>query len=234
MSSKISIVLLSFLILGVSSISSLAQEETSFGAFIASPVGKFKSTDLDGGGFAKQGWGIVLDSKNKIKGLPEGLTAYFHGTFQFNEMDTETLAEEFTSGLGNRTEISDSKYSPILTTIGPAYEFSLTEKIKFGVNGTAGIIFNNTKAFTIKVYDSNNTEIVNELINFDNKVAFAYSFGAELKFVLIPDLIGFSLYTDYTSANQSTDITSQNIQDNDSFQKLQYFNIGAKLVFKKK
>jgi hypothetical protein len=222
------------LFLSLCSIPSFGQEETSFGAFIASPVGKFKSTDLDGGGFAKQGWGIVLDSKNNIKGLPEGLTAYFHGTFQFNEMDTETLAKEFTAGLGNRTEISDSKYSPILTTIGPAYEFSLSEKIKFGVNGTAGIIFNNTKAFTIKVYDSNNTLIVNELVNFDNKVAFAYSFGAELKFVLVPDLIGFSLYSDYTSANQSTDITSQNIQENDSFQKLQYFNLGGKLVFKKK
>jgi hypothetical protein len=149
-------------------------------------------------------------------------------------MDTEALANEFTAGLGYRTEISDSKYSPILTTIGPAYEFSVSEKIKLGVNGTAGIIFNNTKAFTIKVYDDNNTLIVNELINFDNKVAFAYSFGAELKFVLVPDAIGLSFYTDYTSANQSTDISSQNIQENDSFQRLQYFNLGTKLVFKKK
>ncbi len=102
------------------------------------------------------------------------------------------------------------------------------------MNGTAGIMFNNTKAFTVKVYDANNTLIVNELFNFDNKVAFAYSFGADLKFVLIPDLVSLSLYTDYTSANQSTDISSQNIQENNSFQKLQYFNIGAKLVVVKK
>lgn len=222
------------LFISLCSTPSFAQEENSFGAFIASPVGKFKSTDLDGGGFAKQGWGIVFDTKNNIKGLPKGLSAYFHSTFQWNEMDTETLAEKFTAGLGYRTEISDSKYSPILTTVGPAYEFSLGEKIKFGVNGTAGIIFNNTKAFTIKVYDSNNTLIVNELVNFDDKVAFAFSFGAELKFVLVPDIVGLSLYTDYTSANQSTDISSQNIQENDSFQKLQYLNIGAKLVFTKK
>lgn len=221
-------------IISISVSTSFAQEENSFGAFMASPVGKFKSTDLNGGGFAKQGWGIVFDSKNNIKGLPKGLSAYFHSTFQWNEMDTKTLAKEFTAGIGNRTEISDSKYSPILTTVGPAYEFSINEKIKFGVNGTAGIMFNNTKAFTIKVYDANNTLIVNELINFDNKVAFAYSFGADLKFVLIPDLASLSLYTDYTSANQRTDISSQNIQENNSFQKLQYFNIGAKLVIVKK
>jgi hypothetical protein len=211
-----------------------SQEENSFGVFLASPVSKFKSTDLDGGGFAKRGWGIVFDTKNTIKGLPEGLSVYFHSTYQWNEMDTESLARKFTEGLGNKTEISDSKYSPLLTTVGPAYEFSLGEKVKFGVNATAGIMFNNTKAFTIKVYDSNNTLIVNELVNFDDKIAFAYSFGAELKFELVPELIGLSLYSDYTSANQSTDITSQNIQVNDSFQKLQYFNTGIKLVFTKK
>lgn len=211
-----------------------SQEENSFGVFLASPVSKFKSTDLDGGGFAKRGWGIVFDTKNTIKGLPEGLSVYFHSTYQWNEMDTEALARKFTEGLGNKTEISDSKYSPLLTTVGPAYEFSLGEKVKFGVNATAGIMFNNTKAFTIKVYDSNNTLIVNELVNFDDKIAFAYSFGAELKFELVPELIGLSLYSDYTSANQSTDITSQNIQVNDSFQKLQYFNTGIKLVFTKK
>jgi len=218
----------------VAIIPAFSQEENSFGAFIASPVGKFKSTNLDGGGFAKPGWGIVFDSKNNIKGLPEGLSLYFHSTYQWNEMDTETLAQKFTEGLGNRTEISNSKYSPLLTTVGPSYEFSLGEKVKFGVNATAGIIFNNTKAFTIKVYDNNNVLIVNELVNFDDKVAFAYSFGAELKFVLVPELIGLSLYSDYTSANQTTDITSQNIQENDSFQKLQYFNTGIKLVFTKK
>jgi hypothetical protein len=225
-----------FLLLAVIviAIPAFSQEENSFGAFIASPVGNFKSTDLDGGGFAKPGWGIVFDTKNSIKGLPKGWSVYFHSTYQWNELDTETLAQKFTEGLGNRTEISNSRYSPLLTTVGPAYEFSLSEKVKFGVNGTVGIIFNNTKAFTIKVYDANNTLIVNELINFDNKVAFAYSFGAELKFVLVPDLIGLSLYSDYTSANQTTDISSQNIQDNNSFQQLQYFNTGIKLVFTKK
>jgi len=212
---------------------SFAQNESSIGAFIASPVGKFKSTDLDGGGFAKQGWGIVFDTKNTIKGLPEGLSVYFHSTFQWNEMDTETLASEFTAALGNRTEITDSKYSPILTTLGPSYEFPLSKSIKLGINGTLGILFNNTKAFTVKVYDSNDVEIVNEHVNFDNNVAFAYSFGAELKFNLVPDAIGLSIYTDYTSANQSTDISSQNV-DAETFQKLQYFNIGAKFVFVKK
>lgn len=232
MNKKIELVFV-FLLISLSTRMSFAQEETSFGAFIASPVGKFKSTDLNGGGFAKQGWGIVFDSKNTVTWLPEGWTAYFHSTYQWNEMDTETLAREFTTSLGYRTEISDSKYSPLLTTFGPSYEFALGKKLKLGLNGTAGVIFNNTKAFSIKIYDQNDIEIVNELVNFDDNIAFAYSFGAELKFTLIPDAIGLSLYTDYTSANQTVDISSQNI-NTDSFQKLRYFNIGAKLVFVKK
>lgn len=231
---KIKIIVFSFLLISGSTISSFGQSETSIGAFMATPVDKFRSTDLDGGGFAKPGWGIVVDSKNNFKGLPEALTIYLHGTFQWNAMDTDALANRFTTALGNRTEISDSKYSPILTTIGPAYDFSITENLKFGLSATAGIMFNNTKAFTVKVYDSRNDMILNEHFNFDDKVSFAYTFGAELKYMLIPDLFGISIYSDYTGATQSTDISSQSFQINNSFQKLQYFNFGGKLIFKKK
>jgi hypothetical protein len=218
------------MVLGFAVLPTYAQQESSLGGFIATPVGDFKSTDLDDGGFAKKGWGVVFDSKSKFKGLPEGLTIYFHSTYQWNEMDTETLAKEFTESLGMRTEITNSKYSPILATIGPAYDFKLAENFKLGINGTVGIMFNNTKAFSIKVYDDNNNLIVNEHYNFDNNVAFAYSFGAELRYDIVPKVLGFALYTDYTSAKQSTDISSQNT-DVETFQKLQYLNLGAKLVF---
>lgn len=222
-----------FAIISFATISAYAQEETSFGAFFASPVGKFKSHDIQDGGFAEPGWGIVLDSKYKFKGLPEGLTAYFHSTYQWNKMNSEALENSFTEYLGYKTVVSDSKYSPLVVTVGPSYEFKLSEKIKFGVNGTIGVLFNNTKAFTVKVYDQNNVELFNELINFDDNVAFAFTFGAELKYSLITDVLGISIYSDYTSANQKVDVTSTSI-NSDTFQKLQYFNTGLKLVFVKK
>ncbi len=211
---------------------SFAQNQTSFGAFLAMPVGKFKSTDLNEGGFALNGWGIVLDTKNPLKNFPKGLSFYSHSTFQWNAMDTKTMQEEFTKELGYRTEISDSKYSPLLTTIGPAYDFPVGEKVTLGLNGTAGIIFNNTKAFSVTVYDANNVVLVKELYNFEGNIAFAYTFGAQIKFEVIPDLFAISLYGDYTGAKQKTDVSSQNTSL-ETFQSLNYLNFGIKLVMTK-
>lgn len=211
-----------------------AQDENSFGFFIASPVGKFKSTDLESGGFAKQGWGVVFDSKNKFDFLPKNWSLYFHSTYQWNEMDTEAVAQKFTEQLGYKTTVSDSKYSPLITTIGPAYDFSIGEKVKIGLNGALGIMFTNTKAMTIHVYDTNNNLILSEIVNFDNKIAFTYTFGTEIKYEIIKDLLRFSIYTDYTAANQKTEVSFTNAESTDSFQKLQYFNTGFKLAFLKK
>ena len=208
-------------------------QENSFGVFIASPVGKFKSTDLDGGGFAENGWGLVFDSYSQPTFLPKNIKLYSHSTYQWNKMDTRTISEKFTQALGNRTEVSESRYSPLLTTFGPHIDFGNGEKFKLGISATGGVMFNNTKAFAIRVFDVNDNLIFNELINFDNKVAFAYTFGANLRFQLIPELLALMVYFDYTSANQKTDINSQNISVSDSFQKLQYFNTGFKFVIKK-
>lgn len=221
-----------FSLLYLVSLGTYSQTVNSIGAFMALPVGKFKSTDVKEGGFAKNGWGIVFDSKSFFKGLPKGLSLYSHTTYQWNEMDTKKMAEEFTKELGYKTEISDSKYSPLLTTAGPAYDFTISKKLSMGINGSAGIIFNNTKAFSVKVYDETNKVIVNEVFNFEGNVAFAYSFGAELRLNIVPDLFDLALYGDYTGANQKTDISSQN-SASEAFQKLQYFNVGLKLVIHK-
>lgn len=207
-----------------------AQSESSFGAFMSTPVGATASTNIENGGFAKTGWGIVFDSKNKFKGLPKGLSLFLHSTYQWNKMDTEAIQEKFTEELQYRTEVSNSKYSPLLITAGPSYEIPLSEKFTFGVNATAGVLMNNTKAFTIKVYDQNNALLFNELINFEDKVAFAYTFGSELKYDLVPDVFGLSLYIDYTGASQKVEVTSPSISSS-SFEKLQFFNSGLKLVF---
>ena len=210
-----------------------SQEESSFGAFISNPVGQFKSTDLENGGFAKTGWGIVFDSKNELKFLSEGWFLYFHSTYQWNEMDTELVAEKFTEELGNRTEVSASRYSPILMTVGPAREFALSEKFTLGINTGLGIVFGNTKAFTVKVFDANDNELANELVNFDNRVAFAYTLGAEIKMMLVENLLGIALFADYTSANQKVELSFTTANPVDSFQKMQTINAGLRIVLKK-
>jgi hypothetical protein len=210
-----------------------AQETNSFGAFIASPVGNFASTGIQDGGFAEQGWGIVFDSELSIKGLPKGLSVYFHSTYQWNKMNTQALATAFTEELGYRTTVSNSEYRPLLTSFGPAYAFDLGEKIKFELNGTIGIMFMNTKAFTVKVFDENDMLLTTEVVNFDNRVAFAYTFGTNLRYDFVKDVFGIALYADYTSANQKTDLSFSVGDDATTFQKLQYFNFGLQLVFYK-
>lgn len=222
------------IILSLCFVYSYAQESSSFGAFMATPVGKFKSTDLDGGGFAKAGWGIVFDSKNNFNFLPEPWSVYFHSTYQWNEMDSEAVSARFTEALGHKAIVSDSKYSPFLTTIGPAYDIDLGDRFQIALNGSVGIAFTSTKAFTVKVYDESDVMIINELVNFDNKVAFAYTAGAELKYELVKDLFSVALYFDYTGSNQSTDISFKTADPTESFQKLQYVNTGIKLVLNKK
>jgi hypothetical protein len=212
----------------------LAQETSSLGVFIASPVGDFGSTSIDKGGFAQSGWGIVLDSRNKLKFLPERWSLYLHSTYQWNTLNTQAVADKFTAKLGLRTTVSNSKYNPLLTTIGPAYDIPVSEKVSIGLRGSIGVMFNSTKAMTIKVYDAANTIIANELVNFDNNPAFAYTLGGEIRFVLVKDAISLALYADYTSANQTTDVTFTTADPSSSFEKLQYINTGFKFVFFKK
>lgn len=216
------------------SLSSFAQDETSLGAFIASPIASFKSTSIDDGGFAKQGWGLVFDSKTQLASVYEGLYFYSHSTYQWNDMNTDELAIKFSEYLGNKTQVTSSKYSPFLTTIGPALDVKLGGLFTLGINTGVGIIFNSTKAFTVKVYDNNNVVIANQLVNFDNNIAFAYNFGLELKMVVIKDVFSLALYSDYTGANQKTELTFTSADPVKSFQKLQYFNSGIRLVFKGK
>jgi hypothetical protein len=209
------------------------QEGSSFGLFYAMPVADFKSTDISGGGFAKPGWGIVFDSRSNVKFLPENWDFYFHSTFQWNNMDNEKLQEAFTRELGNRTVVSKSKYSPILTTIGPSYMLKLGKNTRLAFNTGVGIMFNNTRAFSVRVYDNNNNEIVRETVNFDNDPAFAYVVGLELKFKLVEGLMGGALYVDYTGAKQTTTLSFDSVDPVKSFEKLQYLNLGFKLTFPK-
>jgi len=228
------IVFVVLLVICVAQKNVFAQSESSFGLFLAFPVGKFKSTDLEDGGFAKTGWGIVFDSKSHYKFLPENLSLYFHSSYQWTKIDTEKLSEEYSESLGLTTEISDSKYSPIVTTVGPAYNIPLNDKITFGLTASIGVIFNNTKAFTIQIYDSNDALLAKEVVNFDNAIAFAYTFGAEIKFQLVPDVLAFALFADYCGASQKVDVDFTTADPIDSFQKLQYLNSGFKLVLTKK
>jgi hypothetical protein len=210
---------------------SLAQNNSFMGAFISTPVGKFASTDLeDGGGFAESGWGIVFASDLKGKSWPEYFSLYSHSTYQWNSMDNAALSKAYTSYLGQRTTVTQSRYSPVITTLGPKFDIGLAKNLNFGLTGGLGVMFNNTKAFTIKVYDDQNVEVLKEVVNFDNLPAFTYRLGADINYTLLPDVLSLSLFADYTAGTQKVDIEFTNADPTSAHEKLQFFNAGIMLV----
>ncbi len=227
---KTVIILLSFFTLNLN-----AQDVSTLGFFASIPVGEFASTDLkNGGGFAEPGWGIVFDSRMRQEKWMKGLYFHFHSTYQWNKMNTDLIQELYTKSSGYKTTISESKYSPIFTTVGIGYDYSITDKISIGFFPSAGVVFGNTKAFTVKVYDDTDQLLANEVVNFDNNVAFAYALSIDLSFEVITDLLSIGLYADYAYSKQSTDVDFSTAEPITSFQKLQYINTGIKLIVTKK
>lgn len=49
-------------------------------------------------------------------------------------MDNEKLSKAYTEELGNRTVVSSSKNTPIITTLGPSYNLPISEKFSIDFN----------------------------------------------------------------------------------------------------
>jgi len=220
-----------FVLIALMASQGLTQEKTIIAGFASFPVGDFGSTDLDKGGFAETGWGIALDSRMSGKKWPQGLEAYFHSTYQWNKMNTEAVARAYTEYFNYKTTVSESRYSPIIATLGPSYYYAMNDKIEIGIYSGAGVLFNNTKAFTVKIYDDMGVNILNEVVNFDNRPAFAYMFGIDIDFEILEDMLKIGIFADYSSAKQKTELSFSTAEPADTFQKLQYLNAGIKFIF---
>lgn len=219
-------------ILLFSSVALMAQDKgTTFGGFASIPVGKFGSTDLnDGGGFVKTGWGIVFDSKLRGSSWKEFFSLNLHSTYQWNQIDNEAVAIAYTEELGYRTEVGESRHAPIIITLGPKFDFGLTEGITLGVTGGAGVMFNNTKSFRLEVFDDQDNTIFNEVVKFDNNPAFTYTLGLDLTFKVIDDLLDIAVYADFNAANQALEFEFGSIEPVKSVEEMRYLNTGIKLT----
>jgi hypothetical protein len=212
-----------------------SSKQSLLGAFLAFPMGEFGKTDIENGGFAKQGYGFSFDSKSMIG---KGFSYLFHTTYAWADIDGDAMAKAFDKefetnlGTGYKTSVTGGQHQPFLSTIGLGYDFHLTERISFGLNGQAGIVYNSFRPMTIKVYDSNiNQEIYNDIVSYESSFAFAYGFGADIMFTLIPNLIAFQLNADYSSGKLDTYLISKVFDPIKSVEKMQFLNLGFSLVF---
>lgn len=210
----------------------MAQNGTTLGGFAAIPVGKTASTSLDDeGGFVKVGWGLVFDSKLRAKSWPVFFSLNFHSTYQWNRLDNNAIAKAFTEKLGMRTEVGESRHSPIVMTIGPKLDLPVSDILSVGVTGGIGIMFNNTKSFRIQVFDSQNNTVFSDVLKFDNNPAFTYVLGVDLRFRLVEDLLDLQLYADFNAANQNLEYEFGSTEPYKSVEELRFLNTGLKLTF---
>jgi len=181
------------------SLTSYSQERHTLGVFRSFPTGKFGSSHLDGGGFAKSGWGFMLENNAKPKIFPHWLTFATRFSYQKNEIDTKGLASEFTKALGYETRISDAAYEPIMLVAGPQLEIALRKKLFLHLKSGFGVMFTKVEAFNITVLDAQGGEVLSDVLDANGNIPFAYLGGVQLR-QGITKHISVNIFSEYTSA----------------------------------
>jgi|GEM_PF-7086460 hypothetical protein len=204
-----------------------AQKATSFGAMASIPVGKFASTDINDGGYAKTGWGLYFDSKTIMK---NGISFISHSTYSWVSLNQADLAKTFTAELGRKTTIDGGRHMPFLTTLGIGYEVHPTPAITIGVSAQGGLMYNSFKPFDINVYDNNNNLLFSDNLKFDSQFSFAYVFGAQVGFNVVKNLIDIQLTADYSAARFDAMLRGHTIPPIKTSQQIQLLNVGAGIV----
>lgn len=203
--------------------------ESQIGVFYSLPTGNFASTDYaNDGGYAQPGWGIVFDSWRTPANW--GNFGFFtHSTYQWNKLDAEQLAKDYSDALNLKVTATDSRYSPFVTTIGPSYTFSFGNGFQLGIGIAPGIMFNSTKGLTLDLYDNQGAHLETYQVNFDNNVAFAYYGVVQVNYTVVEDLFKVGLFADYTGATQKTELRVAGVTT-DSSQDISFMNFGFKFI----
>jgi len=175
------------------------QEIHTVGVFRSFPTGKFGSSNLGSGGFAKSGWGFLLENNTKPKIFPRGFSFATRFSYQKNEIDTPRMASKFSQALGHKTRISDSAYEPITLLAGPNLEIALRERLFLQLKFGAGVMFTKVNAFRIEVFDGQGNVLFEDVLDATGNVPFAYLGGVQLR-QAITKKFSVNIFADYTSA----------------------------------
>lgn len=218
-----------FLILISGFILTAQTSETHMGVFYSMPTGAFASTDYRvDGGYAEPGWGLIFDSWRNPENWGN-LGFLIHSTYQWNNINTNKLAMDYSDVLGLNVEASESRYAPILATIGPSYTIGVTDNFEVGIGVAAGVLFNNTKDISLDMYNNSGDLLESYHVGFDNNVAFAMYGQAYANYTLVPDLFKIGIFADYAGAKQNTSLKVAG-ETSKSSQKISYMNFGVKFI----
>lgn len=191
--------ILLFFLLCFYSLNSYCQERHTVGVFRSFPTGKFGSSHLDGGGFAKSGWGFLLENNARPKRIAKWLSFATRFSYQKNEIDSKSLAKEFTNVLGYETRVGEGAYEPIMLLVGPQIEFPLRSKLHLQLKSGFGVMFTKVNAFNITVLNSQGTVLFDDVLDGSGNIPFAYMGGVQLR-QGITEKFSINIFSEYTSA----------------------------------
>lgn len=214
---------------------SFAQEQYIVGVFRANPIGKFASTNLEDGGFAKTGFGILLENKARDSSWPEGLFFGTHFTYQSNELDRNSVEAAFNQELGGsfNTEVTGGNYNPFTITLGPFYDLALTEHVRLGLKSGIGFMITNIDPMLIVVRDDNRTALFSEVLRTEGIPTFTFLLGIDIGYSF-NDAFGIRVFADYTQAKEEVKATFETDDISSEFTSdftLNAINTGIRISF---
>lgn len=202
------------------------QNKYAMGFFRSFPTGKYKSTSLsNSGSFAKNGWGAEFEDKARAAAWPTGFYMLFHLSYQQNQLDNVALQEDFTASLGNRTEVAEANYNPLVATLGPYFEIPLSKMTYLGVKTGIGFMFANVDSFVISVYDTQGNKVFNELLDFKTSPNFSFLLGLQFGLKL-PHNMEMGCFADYSAGRQRVKTTVGTLNNIQSEFNLAFINTG--------
>lgn len=220
-----------FIFFVIASHTSVAQSELSAGFFYSTPTGNYRSTNLNGGSFAKPGWGFQFQHIVRGPSWPKAVALTLNISYQENELDHTKISERFTAALGNRTTLSPASYKPLLITLGPVFRIPVTERLNVALKTGIGFMFTNIDSFIIKSYNTQGDEILKEVISFKGHPNFSYLLGIGLNYE-VSETLGIGVFSQFSAGREKVETSIGAVAMTESTFDLSFINTGIKISFK--
>ena len=210
-----------------------AQSMYNIGFYRSFPVGDYGAQNIENGGFAKGGWGFLLENKFTFPSWPQGLHVGFHFSYQENEIDEQAIGSAFSEALEGTFDVrvSAGSFRPLVATAGPFYEWQLNEKFSIDFKSGAGIMFTGIDPVNLNIYDNQGELILRESVEYQTKPDFSFMLGVNFGYQF-SEYWGVSLFADYAYSNESFKSSFINASGAESEQKISFINTGLSVSLK--
>ena len=210
-----------------------AQNYLGVGYFQSIPVGDYASTNSNEAGFAEPGWGLMLEHTSAIRNLPDGFSLGFHFSYQKNGINTGALEAVLDEAIVGDfyTRAYSGGYHPLMVTLGPFYDWHLTDDFSIDFKTGLGVMFANLDPIFFEIRENATGDVAySDYVNFISTASFVYLVGMDFTYTL-NDFWSISLFGNYSGARKEFDAFLNNLPTNTVTSKFSfnYVNAGLKM-----